>query len=1141
MLKQFGALSALVFVQLCFRIRVNMFRKPVFWIFFVVFSVAAAVFALRNFSAAFPLVSINLQMDREAALAAARMLAEKNAWPPGSFDQAAEFSADQEVQNFIELEGGGKQELGRILKETIFAPYTWRVRHFKEGDAHETLVRFTPEGKAFGFRVQLPEQEAGDSISADVAQGNAETAARQEWNVDFNRYRLAESSKEIRPGGRTDHTFVYERQDERLREGSYRLRLVIGGNKLTELTYYVQIPEAFSRRYEEMRSANTAITAASSVATFVFYILGCCGIGLFFMMRRRWVLWWQAAFWGVFIALLMGLDHFNSWSLLWMGYDTAVPASGFAIRQIATAIGIFGGLAALMTVSFMAAETLSRRAFPHHIQFWKIWSAPVAASKAVFGQTLCGYLLVSVFFAYEIVLYFFAQGKLGWWTPSDTLVNPNIFASYLPFLSAIAQAAQAGFWEECLFRAAPLATAALIGDRFGHRRTFLIGAMILQTFIFASGHAGYANQPAYARVVELIIPSLMFGGLYLIFGLLPGIVLHYTYDTVWMSLPLFVSSSGRARFEQIVVILLVLVPLWAVLAARLRSRRWMEMPAESWNGAWKPLEIEEVPQREVAAGEATLMLPLVSRLLPYAGLVGLIVWVAASSFQTDAPPISITRFNAEAKARQALAGRGIQLDSSWTVLSRVEGQPGQQDRFVWQNAGPQEYARLMGSYLTPPHWRVRFARFQGDVAERAEEYQVFIDGGGKTIRVTHELPEARPGKNLTVDEARLFAQSALTTNFQLPIDSVKEISAEARKRPARGDWAFVFSDTRNYGLPQGEPRISIEIAGDEVVDAVRYVYVPEEWARNERGERNLPAIFAVACTVAIIGMVLAGAVVAIVHWSRKRGFSVPAFFAFVGVLFLLVATNLFNNWPVIAFQLSTAQPLMLQAAVGISVSLVVALFRSVALALAGGLVASSKNASRVFGLGKTILMGAAVGGAMAGLSALARLAAPSIAPNWGSLDAASMLWPMLGAALTPLNQFLTQALLLLLLFLAVAQKPRWWPLLVLAGLILAGPSSLETISSWLITGVTGGIVLAAAYVLVLRHQPKLVVTAIATLAILSTLRDGLRHSYPGALIGSIAAMILIGLAMWVWLKLSMHPSVQDLLELRNAAHPEGVR
>src|SRR5207247_11070683 len=116
----------------------------------------------------------------------------------------------------------------------------------------------------------------------------------------------------------------------------------------------------------------------------------------------------------------------------------------------------------------------------------------------------------------------------------------------------------------------------------------------------------------------------------------------YTSETVWMAFSRFVSSSGRAAFEQIVVILLVLVPLWAVLAARLRSRRWMEMPAESWNGAWKPLEIEEVPQREVAAGEATLMLPLVSRLLPYAVLVGRIARVASSSFQTDAPPFSLT-------------------------------------------------------------------------------------------------------------------------------------------------------------------------------------------------------------------------------------------------------------------------------------------------------------------------------------------------------------------------------------------------------------------------------------------------------------------------------------------------------------------
>src|SRR5215467_8265793 len=535
-----------------------MLRRPVFWIVFIALSLAAAVFTFRNFSTAFPLVSIDLKMDRKDALREARLLAQKYAWPPKGFDQAAEFGTEQEVQNFIELEGGGKPELSRILKEKIYAPYTWRVRHFKEGDAHEALVRFTPEGEPYGFNIKLPDQDKGASIPVSEAQQIAETAAKTDWNIDFSRYKLVESSKDDRPGGRTDHGFVYERQDERIREGRYRLRLVVGGDKLTELTHFVQIPEAFTRRYDQLRSVNDAINAVLSIAVFGPYLLGFCGIGLFVMIRRHWVIWRQPMVWGLFIALLMGLQQLNSWPLAWMNYDTAVPASGFAIRQVMSAVGIFGLFAVLLTITFMAAETLSRRAFPHHVQLWKVWSPNVASSPLVFGETVIGYLLVAPFFAYEIVLYFFAQEKLGWWTPSDSLVNPDMFANYLPSLSAIAQAAQAGFWEECLFRAAPLASAALIGEKLGKRRTFIGAAMILQALVFASGHAGYANQPAYARVVELIIPSFAFGSLYLAFGLLPGIVLHFAYDTVWMSLPLFVSSTGRAHIEQAIVILVVL-------------------------------------------------------------------------------------------------------------------------------------------------------------------------------------------------------------------------------------------------------------------------------------------------------------------------------------------------------------------------------------------------------------------------------------------------------------------------------------------------------------------------------------------------------------------------------------------------------
>lgn len=1089
-----------------------MYKTPAFWIAFVALSVLATVFAVRNFSAAFPLVSLNIQMDRDGAMKAARALAEKNGWPPATFDQAVEFSGDQEVQNFIELEGGGKQELGRILKEGIFATYTWRVRNFKESDVHETSMRFTPEGQPYGFSVKLPDKEAGASLESDAARAIAERVAVDDWRVDFSRYQLAESSEDNRPGGRRDHTFVYERQDIRAGEGRYRLRLVVGGDKLTGLTYFVQVPEAFSRRYEEMRSANTTIGAASSVATFLLYLLGICGIGLFFMMRQRSLIVRPAVRWAVLLGVLMAAEQLNSWPLLWMGYDTAVPASGFAIRQIAGAVGIFGALAVLLTISFMTAETLSRRAFPHHIQFWTIWSRPVAASKAVLGQTVAGYLLVSIFFAYEIVLYFFAQGKLGWWTPSDTLVNPNISAEYAPFLSAIAQALQAGFWEECLFRAAPLAAAALIGDRFGKRRAFIAVAMVVQALIFASGHAGYANQPAYARVVELIIPSFAFGGLYLAFGLLPGIILHYTFDAVWMAMPLFFSSAPGAPAQQALAVVLVLAPLWIVIAARVRSKRFIETPEEYLNGAWKPPVVEEQPVVEEAAPAVTTMPPLVSRVFPIAGLIGLALWIGTASFRTDAPPVAIKRTEAEEKARQALSDRRVQLDPSWTVLGRVEAQPSQADRFVWQKAGPERYRQLVGIYLTPPHWTIRFARFQGDVAERAEEYQVSVDGQGRSFRVSHDLPEARPGKTLSVDEARAIARAALTANFQIAPDTVKEITAEASKRPARGDWTFEFKDTRDFGLPEGEARIAIEIAGDEVADAYRYVYVPEDWRRNERAERNIPSIVSVACTIAIVMVVVTGAVIGIIQWSRGRPYSPRTFLVFLIGMFLLSAMSLLNNWPALLSQFPTAQPVMLQAAVLVSVSLMLSVFIAAGLALVAGLLAPTGQTSAH----RAPLLGVAVGTFVGGIGALVRAIEPSKAPLWGSFAGASTYIPLLGAALAPLNQFFIQALILWLVFHMVHRKPQVSPLLVLVGLVLSGTAGIETLSSWLISGLVTGIMLMAVNQFVLKHQPRLILIAVATLGVLAGIREGLHRTYPAALPGSLLGAILIALAAYLW-------------------------
>src|SRR6185369_310701 len=152
--------------------------------------------------------------------------------------------------------------------------------------------------------------------------------------------------------------------------------------------------------------------------------------------------------------------------------------------------------------------------------------------------------------------------------------------------------------------------------------------------------------------------------------------------------------------------------------------------------------------------------------------------------------LNIGRAQAEKTARDAFSRQGDEFDSSWTVLSHVEGQPGEINRFVWQTSGRDWYRQNLGRvpYVTPPSWVVRFARFKGDVAERAEEFQADIDGNGRDFRLSHQLPEARPGKNLPENEARALARAAV------PLLTVKEVSAQAAKRPARTDWTFVFKD-----------------------------------------------------------------------------------------------------------------------------------------------------------------------------------------------------------------------------------------------------------------------------------------------------------------------------------------------------------
>ncbi len=1104
-----------------------MFRKPAFWIVFVLVSSACAVFAYHYFPKAFPIVTVELKMDRTGALEKANELAERFEWGPEEYRQAASYHLDSRVQSYVELEAGGVDAFREMLAGDLYSPYTWRVRHFREQEVNETLMRFTPEGEPYGFLEKLPEDQPGPVIPSDSARTIAGNAVVDYWAIDLDVYELVETSEKLQTGGRLDHTFVYERKDEKIGEAEYRLRLVVGGDRLTELTHFVRVPEAFDRRYEEMRSANNTLATSSFIAAVILFFGGGCVLGLFFLLRQRWVIWRTPLLVGSGVSFLGVLAMLNAWPLYWMNYDTALSSGTFLLQQIAMLFAAFIGNAILFTLTYMAAESLTRKAFPQQAQFWKIWSKDVAATPYVLGITAAAFLLVSIDIAYLTGMYSFTTNVLGWWSPSSALFHPDILAQYFPWFSALVGPLQAAFWEECLFRAVPIAGAVLLGNRYGGRMYWIAGAFILQALIFGAAHANYPQQPYYARAVELIIPSVIFGLLYFYFGLLPAILLHFGYNLVWFSLPIFVADVPGIWMDQYFIVLFGLIPFWVILIQRLRRRRLAEVPDEYYNRSWQPPPPEpEMPAAGEVKPERPALSPVVRNIIIAAGGAGLIFWLMLADFSTHAPPVEITRPSAVSAAGGELEKREVELPENWRPLSRVSASIGMNDRFIWQEGGEEVYASMMGEYINPPLWYVRLVTFEGDVAERAEEYRVYITGRDSVYRFAHILPEGRPGERLDEETARAIADSSVREVYGLNPDELKFISAESSSLPGRTDWTFTYADTVLYPLEKGEARIELKIAGDRVTDSRRYIHVPEEWTREYRDKQTVAMVVEISSVIVLVLLYLAGIVTAIVRWTRGK-FSVPAFFAVFLLFVILLGIEFLNAWQTLISNFSTAQPFMNQVVLFGGVTIVGYIFISGVMGLLAGLIHRwdlPASPAHRGGVWEHSVIALFLVFFVLGIGQIMSAVSPSFAPVWGEYSPADASIPVISAALGPLGSFLMYTLFLLFIVAAVDSLTDGWSkrkvlfgiLLVLLGLPLTGISGAESISSWVIAGTGTGLLILLFYVLVLRSHLPLLIPVVGLYVIFDGLASAVDPVFPGAVTGFVLSSVLIVIAVWWW-------------------------
>ena len=389
-----------------------MLKRPAFWILLALVSV------LRH-GRRCPLLPSGLLHRRarhhDDARARARRCARDcrraTSLGPAGYRQAASFALDSEAQTFVELEGGGKEAFTRMLRDGLYSAYTWRVRHFREGETNETTLPLHARRPAVRLRREAEggcARRGARRAAARAIGAEARRAAR--WNVDLAPFTLVEQGQERRPGGRVDHTLTYERSSAslgrrtlppapgRLRrspDGSHALRQdprsvhpALRQHAFGERGHRHRFGRRHGAPLRRRRHRRRPVLHAAQRAT-------CCGGRRRSGARRRRA---ADARRGQRVAAdLDELRHGRAAQHFSRQSDRGV--------LLATLLGF----SAFLALSFMAAETLTRRAFGQHPQFWRVWTkgAGKLDSRRSAGRS-AGYLLVSVFFAYDVALYVIA-------------------------------------------------------------------------------------------------------------------------------------------------------------------------------------------------------------------------------------------------------------------------------------------------------------------------------------------------------------------------------------------------------------------------------------------------------------------------------------------------------------------------------------------------------------------------------------------------------------------------------------------------------------------------------------------------------------------------------------------------------------
>jgi membrane protease YdiL (CAAX protease family) len=861
---------------------------------------AVSIFVVVNwFGAAFPEASIEFRYDRGSSENLANGVLAAQLIDTRGMKHAATFDSDDEPRIFLERTLGLKKT-NEILKRNVRL-WAWSHRWFRPLQEEEFRVDIAPTGEVIGFSDHIPEDRAINSPDVKAARTIAE---RFLGNINaFANLKLVAQSERRLPK-RMQRIFTWDSQSIHPAGAPYRTIVTIDGDRVSNFSRRIKVPEDWQRSYRELRSKNLL---AGNVDVIFFIITGVCMVAMFVIRLLRGDLQLRLLLGiGIAAVILVTGTSLNSFPSALARYNTtesyAAFLASFGFGSLIQGIGV----AMMLVVIVGAGEVLFRERLPNKLSVARIWNRRALTSKRVFLSFIVGYTLVAFFLGYQVAFYLIAD-KFGAWAPAevpyDDMLNTAfpwiavLFAGFFPALSEefMSRAFSIPFFEKVL--------------------RSRVAAIIAAGFIWGFGHATYPNQPFYIRGVEVGCAGVLIGFLMMRFGIVPLLIWHYTVDALYTAMLLLRSGNNYYVVSGGLASLVFAIPMLVSIALYIRNKGFV--PDDDLSNDSIP--VKPVPERAPEPQRPSFTFPRMpvtrGKLLACIVLVALAIGAIALNLPSidnavdyritkdDAKRIAATVGPPPAAAMRTIAAP-VEGFRSWERRSTREegGVPGDFDSaaidyLLRHGMSMHSLLTVMRTKIPTATWIVR------DFAPQVkDEYFIEVDPRASRVAGYHKYQdERRAGPRLEQRQALAIAQAAFA-RYGVDVHSFDLKEALNFQQPNRRDWLFHFQE-RTPLAADAWRRISVRVAGAEVTQFTTTIKVPDSVYREPTMFLNTVfTLLRILGILTILSLVVAGFVIAL----RRQRFPWQRALRWTLALSIIPLISIATRWELTLFDYNTS-------------------------------------------------------------------------------------------------------------------------------------------------------------------------------------------------------------------------------------------